>query len=187
MDKKHIRKEMTAKRNNLNPAERAEKSRLIRHHLLTFEPFQKAQVIFTFIPFGSEVDLSPLIQESGKKWLVPKTMVEQKRMDTYLFPGWDALTVGVYGIREPDPATAVPVDPKEIELVLVPGLAFDPKGGRLGYGGGYYDRFLAQLSKVPLLAGICFSEQIVPNLPIEAHDIRMDYLISDKGIIVISN
>jgi len=187
MDKKRIRKEMTAKRNNLNPAVRAEKSRLIHQHLLTLEPFQKAQVIFTFIPFGSEVDLSPIFQEVSKKWLVPKTIVEKRRMDTYLFPGWDELSVGTYGIREPDPVTAIPVHPKEIEFVLVPGLAFDQKGGRLGYGGGYYDRFLAQFSKRPPLAGICFSEQIVPNLPVEEHDIRMDYLISDKGIVIISN
>jgi len=101
-----------------------------------------------------------------------------------------------YGIREPHPHLAEMNDPSSIVLILVPGVVFDPSGRRIGYGGGYYDRYLADLAgsvqdggagikKLPLLAAPCFDLQIAMNVPAEPHDIPMDIILTEHREIVV--
>lgn len=93
------------------------------------------------------------------------------------------LKQGVYGIWEPDPDQAEKADLSRLEAILVPGVAFDSRGGRMGYGGGYYDRFLATLEKLPFLAGVGFGMQVVEEVPLEPHDILLDALVCEKGFL----
>ncbi len=91
------------------------------------------------------------------------------------------LKQGVYGIMEPDPEKAEEADVSLLEAVVVPGVAFDRHGGRMGYGGGFYDRFLAGLDRLPFLVGVGFSMQVVEHVPLEPHDIRLDGIVTEKG------
>lgn len=186
MLKKELRKQMLARRGQIPNEVRQNKSQTIVEKLMELPPYQQASVLFTFIPFGHEVDIRPLIDqavEDGKQIVIPYTDMKQKEMTIFLFEGWDRLVPGVYGILEPDPSTANSIPREKVDLILVPGVAFDQNGGRLGYGGGFYDRFLAHYSTCPPLVAPCYSEQITDLVPVENHDFRVHYVITDKEII----
>ena len=103
--------------------------------------------------------------------------------DRIWIPGLDALKPGSMGIMEPDPLLCEPVDPAMIDLIVVPGIAFDATGGRIGYGKGCYDRFLPQLlDDVPII-GLAYDFQVLPRVPQESTDVRMDAIVTEKGIL----
>ena len=134
----------------------------------------------SYLAFGSEVDLSDVhdaVWAAGGRMLVPR--VEAPRIVAVeLVPGEDVL-VSRFGIREP---AGPEVEPATIDLVLVPGVAFDRSGRRLGYGAGYYDEFLARVSPGTPLVGICFSVQVADRVPSEPHDRDVDVVIRDRGL-----
>jgi 5-formyltetrahydrofolate cyclo-ligase len=146
-----------------------------------------------YVPFRSELDTSPLIEwawRTGIDVLVPRANRADRSMTTHLLASWDELAPGAYGIMEPDPALA-PALPEHFvpDAVFVPGSGFDRKGGRLGYGGGYYDRYRARLQSVlpsgreaPFWIGIGFGFQLIPDIPMEPHDARVQGLITEDGI-----
>ncbi|GAB7387805.1 5-formyltetrahydrofolate cyclo-ligase [Bacillaceae bacterium] len=184
MDKRALRRAMLSLRNGMSLQERADASRRIVSRILASERYRESQVIFAFVPFGSEVDIRPLFaaaQAKGKTVLIPKALAGEKRLLLYHFAGWEKLLPGAYGILEPDEAVSRPADPRTVDYVIVPGVAFDRKGGRLGYGGGYYDRFFALLPKLPWRVGVCFAQQVVPCVPLDPHDVRVDELITEKA------
>jgi 5-formyltetrahydrofolate cyclo-ligase len=186
MDKKSLRKQVLHIRAELTEEARREKSAVIRRNILDFPLFHAAQCVFTFIPFGNEVDIKAVIDEgknAGKRIAIPKTFVKEKYMVPYEYEGSGELVQGVYGIQEPEPGKAKIVQPSEIDLILVPGVAFDRKGGRLGYGGGFYDRFLAGYDGRPPLVAVCFKDQLVEEVPMETHDFQVDYIVTDDEII----
>ncbi len=183
--KKELRKQILQCRKEIPVDMRAEKSKRIVDHLLQSSLYQEARFVFSFVPFGDEVNIRPVLEQAvqvGKRLAIPKTLSSPRELVLYPFEGWDQLIAGVYGILEPDPEKGTVVDPADIDLILMPGVAFDRQGGRLGYGGGYYDRFLASLPQLPPLLAPCFTEQMVEQVPTEGHDIQVDMLITDEEI-----
>ena len=152
MTKKEMRKKMLSLRDSLSEKERREKSREIAKRLFTLEEFQKAEVVLSYQSFRSEVETTEMnqkIRESGKSLYLPKTYADRKEMAFYRVYSDADLIPGYQGILEPqekEPFTEklVSLKPEKV-LMLMPGAAFDDKGNRIGYGGGYYDRFLSQM------------------------------------------
>ncbi len=134
-----------------------------------------------------EVDLTELIDAvhaSGRTVVLPRVSGADLVLHAWPTDPANGLLVevagtGPFGIREPDPAWPV-MKPDRVALALVPGVAFDAAGGRLGRGGGYYDRLLAG-SHRPVSIGVCFGFQLVPAVPMEAHDARVDAVVSERG------
>jgi len=184
-DKKQLRTHIMEARKTMSPEERKLRSERACSHLLACEQVVSSKAIMAFYPFGAELDILPFIEQAKKQgqeiWL-PLTRPSERRLVPYVFSGPEMLKQGVYGIWEPDPEKAVPADVEKLDVVLVPGVAFDRSGGRMGYGGGYYDRFLAGLMHRPFLLGIGFSMQVVDHVPLEPHDIPLDALVTEEGL-----
>ncbi|MBC7325946.1 MAG: 5-formyltetrahydrofolate cyclo-ligase, partial [Moorella sp. (in: Bacteria)] len=120
----------------------------------------------------------------GKRVAVPLCIREGRRLiasEVFAFPG--DLEPGTWGILEPKKENLRPLAPDLIDLVIVPGVAFDRAGNRLGYGAGYYDRFLATLRPGARCIAVGFAEQIVPDVYAEPHDRRVDMIVTDAEII----
>lgn len=150
-------------------------SERIRDFLQNSGLWKTSTVIYGFAPLGSEPDWR------GEVWPPGKTLAFPQVTETGLnFTVGRDFHPGAHGVRElADAAPAGPAD-----LVLVPGLAFDALGYRLGRGGGYYDRFLESLAPPrPILCGVCFACQIVPKIPWEPHDARVDFVMSEAGLL----
>lgn len=185
-EKKKLRQEVLLKRSQLAPAERERMSREAAGKLLDFSPLVRQKAIFLFSSYGDEIDTRPLIQQAmqrGQEVWLPLTVADEKRIVPYVYEKDSMLRQGVYGIWEPDPTRSKKADVSRLGAVILPGVAFDANGGRLGYGGGYYDRFLAQLTHKPLLIGYGFSMQMVEHVPTEQHDQKLDFLVIESGVI----
>ncbi len=189
-DRQQLRKTILAARNALAKAERAAKSRAIAQRLWQLDAFANARLPFIYVHFRSEVETVGLIRqclERGKEVAVPLTLTAEKRLDAYLVkdPCHD-LRAGYCGIPEPDPERLPRVPPDRIDVVVLPGSVFDARGGRLGYGGGYYDRFLDQEAPQALRIGLAYEMQLVAAVPLAPHDQRLDYLVTEERLITVS-
>lgn len=123
--------------------------------------------------------------EMGKKVLVPSLKLDRSRIiPSLLLDCENDLEEGVFGILEPRDECIRSFPIEEIEVVLVPGIAFDMSGGRIGFGGGYYDGFLAKLPPETLLCGLAFEFQVVQNLPLTVRDVPVERIITEKGLII---
>ncbi len=179
-----LRKTILAERRQLSAAEVAKRSRRITEHLLADPFYQKARVLMAYAPCNNEVDLCQLIQTAlaeGKQVALPLSLWEKRQLlpvPVTKYP--EDLTPGCCGILEPQ--LKVPPFPLEkLDLVLVPGVAFDVNGYRLGYGQGFYDRFLRDLKPGTGIVGAAFSFQIVASVYPEAHDFALPCLVSENG------
>ncbi|WP_232699935.1 5-formyltetrahydrofolate cyclo-ligase [Brevibacillus daliensis] len=184
-EKGHIRKQVLAMRDTIPANIRQEKSLRIAHHLLADSEIIQRTTIMCFSSFGSEINTLPFIEKAStldKKLCLPLTFRSTKELIPYYYQGREQLKSGVYGIMEPDPTISQKVALTDIEIILVPGIAFDRAMGRLGYGAGYYDRFI---EKVPhaLRIGVCFSEQILDKIPMESHDKHLHAIVTEDGIV----
>ena len=148
----------------------------LNSELLSFESFM------SYYPVNNEAPVIPIIESllsKGKKVFMPGTC-DDDSLEVLAFSGFTDMTVGKYNI--PEPAGHVVCNPDDIDVVLVPGVAFDRRGGRIGYGKGCYDKFLEGRNVVKV--GICYGFQIMKSgLPGESHDIEMDFLLTEKGLI----
>lgn len=188
--KEKIRKQFLQRRDAMEPDKRAKAGRIIKERVLLMERLKEAEVIFLYAAYKSEVPTKELIQEllaSGKRVALPK--VNGKRMDFYEIAAWEELLPGYQGILEPKAHEAALVLPRESDVMLLPGAAFDNRGGRIGYGGGYYDRYLQELEaagrKQPYLIGICYYRQLWKDgLPTEEWDRQMDCIVTEKGALL---
>lgn len=142
--------------------------------------YPTARRIATFSALPHEVDLSLLHAMLPTIQLHYPLVLNEHELAFHLVSDHSTLTPGRFGIHEPNPAIHPPVDVASIDLVLVPGLAFDLAGHRLGHGAGYYDRFLSQIPLIPRI-GIALASQHLPTLPAEPHDEQVALLISDRG------
>ncbi|MFW8601903.1 5-formyltetrahydrofolate cyclo-ligase [Desulfobacterota bacterium M19] len=180
-----LRRLVLARRGQMSVEERRMKSVLIVERLLAMPEFKQAEVIFTYINFRSEVETMALADkclELGKKLCVPVTLTAERRLAACQLTDPEAeLRPGYCRIPEPDISRTRLVDPREIDVVVLPGSVFDRFGGRLGYGGGYYDRFLALEAPHGLRVGLAFDLQIVDEVPLMAHDMRLHYLLSESA------
>ena len=145
-----------------------------------------ADTIFAYLPLEDEIDLRPLLQtwiDESRVVCVPLISWETQQIGAGMLGGLGSgHTVAIrHGIHEPIERTPVPHD--TIDVILVPGVAFDESCGRLGRGGGFYDRFLSS-SRPPIVIGVGFDEQILPDIPLEAHDQQMTMVITPTRIIL---
>lgn len=184
--KADLRLRMAALRDAISPRERLTRSAAIARRLHRWERFERAQVILVFMSFGSEVMTEPIIGLAlveGKVIGAPRTLLRQKRLE---FRQVGALGMrfarGPFGIREPS-AQAPLIEVAQADLILVPGLAFDRDGYRLGYGGGFYDRVLAEPGLRAATVGLAFEEQIVRRVPHGEGDQAVGWIVTDQRII----
>ncbi len=187
MEKKALRKKIISLRDQLLPEEITAKSSLIAAGLYNLQAYRDAGAVMFFITFGTEVDTRPMVEETikrGKLALAPKALPETRELIPSRVLDWDSdLVPGAYNIPEPGEDTLRPVKPETIDLLVVPGVAFDLKGNRLGYGGGYYDRFFPLLNKQTPLVALVFDLQILPEIPVDEWDRRVDIIITEKRVI----
>ncbi|HTT70920.1 MAG TPA: 5-formyltetrahydrofolate cyclo-ligase [Anaeromyxobacteraceae bacterium] len=180
IEKEALRKVALAARARLAPEERAEASRAALRHLVALEEFARAGTIGIYAPLGSELDplaLAAPDASSDRRFAFPR-MVEGERALAFAICAPEELVPGALGTREP-PGRAAPLALEELDLVLVPGVAFDLEGGRLGRGRGYYDALLASLSPRTRRWGLLFEVQLVPRVPREPHDRPLDGLVTE--------
>lgn len=195
--KKEIRKQILQKRDALSDLERQQKSEEIVQKVIASEVFQNSDVFLLFSPYKSEVDVAKLIEYTlllGKRVYLPKVIGLE--MEFYQIFSMAELEEGYCGIKEPKVDLLRRFLPKKDEhiFILLPGVVFDKEGGRIGYGKGFYDRFLEKLEKnIPkenfYKVAVAFCCQIVDNGRIikEKHDILPDYVITEHDILCISN
>jgi len=161
------------------------KSEVIKNHFLQLLDLLNAKTIMTYLSFDNEVRTDELISElikSEKIICVPK-LFEKKMIPYKIFSINEDFIIDRYGIREPQNDISREMDPGKIDIVIIPGVVFDLDGGRYGYGGGYYDRFLAILKPTAKKIAIAFDLQISKKLPLSDSDVRIDSLITESGII----
>lgn len=175
LDKTTLRAAIRARVRELGPEARAERSRFVRQWLA---PRVESGTILAFAPLSDEVDLWPLLVTLS---LSGRLVLPRVAGNTLVFgrvANLDSLRTGPLHLREPSPESRQ-VNPEDVDVALVPGLAFSPSGGRLGRGRGLYDRVLGALRPEVPRIGVCFVEQIVPELPMEPHDVTVTELVPE--------
>ncbi len=181
-----LRQERLAARDRLDSRSRNEKSSAIHRLLLAQPVVQAATHCFLYVHFRSEVETLPLLTTllaAGKTVSVPLTLQKEKRLlAVQITEPTSQLKPGCFGILEPDKehVAQATINPATIELALVPGSVFDCQGGRLGYGGGFYDRFLSQDAPQAVRIGLAFALQLTDQVPLEPHDQLMDILVTEE-------
>jgi 5-formyltetrahydrofolate cyclo-ligase len=186
MDKKQLRKQLIDRVRKMSSSEKQNASESICSQLSSIASITQADSIFTFLPRTDEVDLRALIAlwiDESRTVCVPLVDWEAKTMRGGLLTSLDqnALVETRHGIQEPKAKHPLPSDC--LDVVLVPGVGFDSAGGRLGRGGGFYDRFLANL-RPPIVIGVCFEEQIVEVVPRDPHDQSMSAVVTPTNVLV---
>lgn len=181
-----LRKKILTIRDNLPAEERHQKSRAITARLLTLPEFTASRSVFAYVSFRGEVETLDLLAHCLKKGVavsVPLTLPAEHRLLAHAITNMNQdLSPGYCSIPEPLPTLPL-VDPASIEVAVIPGSVFDTRGGRLGYGGGYYDRFLHSAAPQALRIGLAFDLQVVAAVPLESHDQQLDYLITETRTI----
>ncbi len=179
-EKKRLRALIRKNRRALQEAFFRRESEAFLPFLSALPEWKRARTVMAYAALQGEPDLSPVLREilcSGRRLVLPRC--EGESIIPRLVTGLSRLSPGAYGIPEPGEGCPA-VRPEEIDLLLVPGLAFDREGFRLGQGGGYYDRFLPQARGFRL--GVCHAFELLPAVPREAHDARMDGAMTGDGI-----
>ena len=175
MDKKELRRQISKRKREMTESEIENASRVLAEKFVNSQVYRDAKTIYGYMPYNQEVRTIPMMEQAlrdGKRVAVPKVYG-----DTMKFIYMDDLSKveeGYYNIPEPIADGPVAEDPTA--LVLMPGLAFDEKGNRMGYGGGFYDKFLAQEPDHPTVA-LCYAFQMVDHIPTEEYDIPVDCVL----------
>jgi 5-formyltetrahydrofolate cyclo-ligase len=172
-------------RDRVDAGERARASAAIVAALHALPEIAAARMVFCFASFRSEVDTLPFIEDclrAGKAVAVPRVL-GPRHMEAFLVtrPATDLVT-GTWGIPEPR-ETLLRLDPQRIDAVVLPGLAFDTSGGRIGYGGGFYDTYLPRLHHTVPRIGVAFEVQLVDHVPRDGHDHRVDVIVTERRVI----
>ncbi len=188
--KKEIRKQILADRDALSPDVWQTDTDAITARVVAHPWFIGAELLFCYIDCRNEAGTRAILQEAwrlGKTVAVPK-VESAGRMQFYEIHDFNGLTAGAYGVPEPTAAGTNRIIPKKTQqsLMILPGVAFDLQGGRIGYGGGFYDRFLG---RYPFLRKIAlgYEMQIVEQIPTDAADIKLDWLLTEKRSISYAN
>jgi len=181
--KRALRQRVLAERDALALEQRARASRAICDRILASTEFQRATAILAYMGFGSELDTTALTSHTlaaGKALILPRVDRVLRRLTLYRVPDLEqALGVGTWGIREPDPRRCAPADPRDVDFALIPGVAFTRAGDRLGYGAGYYDRLIPTLTGHPLLVAGAFAVQVRDLVPVGPADIPVDRIVTE--------
>ena len=150
--------------------------------------YQRSGVVLAYMNFGTEFDSRSWVMQvlaDGKRLVLPKVNRDTGQLDLYRVHDLESqLAAGLWGIAEPVPERCERlIDLNEVEFALLPGVAFARDGARLGYGGGYYDKLLARMTHSPALVAAAFALQVVQDVPQEATDVRVEWLVTEQGII----
>ncbi len=184
--KKTLRDSILSQRDAMSGDDTKRLSGTICRSLIALSAYKEAKTVMCFLSFRSEVDTNLIVKnilKSGKKLVVPISDIKTKTLRLSYVKSMDDLVKSTYGILEPSPSAFKEATPADIDLVLVPGACFNLKGYRIGYGGGYYDKFLPQIKKTTLTLGLCYDFQIVSSINPEKHDIPVDIVLSEKRMI----
>ena len=186
--KQAIRKKVIKLRDAIPPEVKKAGDRMIQERVFGLAEYRNAGTVMLFASFRTEVDTIPIIADAlmqGKRVVLPKVDGAKKELRLYSIRSVDELIPGYMGIPEPGVVEGREVAPEELELIVMPGVAFDERGGRLGYGGGYYDRLIAGLRHRPPLVAVAYEEQVVREVPVADHDIRVDRIVTDRRVITV--
>lgn len=183
-EKKDLRNIILNKRNSIDNNTKEEMDREIFNRLINLDLYKEAKNIFIYLSFGSEIDTNPIIDralEDGKEVYIPKIYKSNKEMKAIRLNSFEDLEENSMGILEPKDDSNF-IDKENIDLIIVPGAVFDLEGNRIGYGGGYYDRFLSNIKDKRNKVALAYDLQIVENIEAEEHDIKVDYIITNYRI-----
>ena len=185
--KRQLRQSILALRRGLPDAERLTQSRRVWERVVTLSGYQRARVILGYMAFDHEVLTDGLIRQamaSGKQLVLPMVQAGGQHLRLYAIEALERdVAPGYRGILEPQPQHVRAVAPTALDLALVPGVAFDLQGGRLGFGVGFYDRLLSQLPPGLPKVGLAFDFQVISRLPHQPHDVILDAIVTDSRII----
>jgi 5-formyltetrahydrofolate cyclo-ligase len=185
--KEQIRSEAIKLVSGMNEKTKTAKVQSIENRLYEFANFLEARIVCFYIAAPNEVPTTGMLKRAyayNKIVVLPAFEPERVKITTFKVDHPDKdLISGARGVLEPNPARCKPVPIARIDIALIPGLAFDEKGGRLGTGAGYYDRFIPELPVTTRKVALAFEEQIVPQVPTESHDKYVDIIITEKRII----
>lgn len=183
MPKHALRRELLGQRSALDETVWQRNSLAAQRLVLELPEFRQAVCLALYAPIRGEVDTTLLLSEAlaaGKQVLYPLVCGAELRF--HRIHSLDQLAQGSFGIPEPCPVRCA-AQQESFDLLVAPGVAFDRCGHRIGFGKGYYDRYLSGLHPLPCLVGLCHEFQLRERLPAEGHDIRMDYVVSDQRVI----
>ena len=175
MNKQELRKSIREQKRAMTEAQIQEKSRLLGQLFAASALYRNAKTIYGYMPYNQEVRTVPMLEQAlrdGKRVAIPKCYGDEMRF--IFMEDLSKVEKGYAGI--PEPIEDAPIADDETALVLMPGLAFDPQGHRIGYGGGFYDKFLAKEPNHPTLA-LCYDFQMVEYLETEEFDIPVDTVL----------
>lgn len=185
--KKQLRADLLARRRALSPQEKAQMDQCIVSAITSLVSYRYAEILLLFYPRPDEIDTRPLFAAAiaaGKKVAFPRCLADGK-MDFFFVESENDLVAGTYGIPEPS-ADRPRFDPDggtKSVLMAVPGLAFDSNGYRLGYGKGYYDRYLEHRDITT--AGLVYAEFVLPSLPKGRYDLPVHFIVTEKGVTLV--
>lgn len=184
--KRSIREKLLAQRNGIRPEQKEKKDSAIRERLFGITEVAGARHILFYASFRSEVDTSGCIEEAlglGKTVSLPRVDRKSSRLCLYRIQSLRDLSPGYMGIPEPRPAAENETLLSDIQVVIVPGAAFDLMGNRLGYGAGYYDRLLSGEGSSCIRVGLAYEGQVAESVPSEDHDVPMRFIVTEDRVI----
>lgn len=182
-EKKALRSKILAARRELKEAYRQKASQRMIDVFCALPDFKEPKLVMCYASMGDEVQIRPLIQrwlDLGVTVAMPR-VISKGQMEAVTLPDLASLVEGEYGILTPDPAKSQVVAPEELDMIIVPGVAFDTRGERLGMGGGFYDAFMAKAVNAKRIA-LAYSCQLVSSVPMEEHDVLVHKIITEQGI-----
>lgn len=188
-DKKELRIRVLNIRENISKDEKDLKDNIILENLFESNLYKNSKNIFVYISFRDEINTIKLIEKAfldNKNVYVPKVYNSNKIMKAIKIDSLDNLEKNKMGILEPKNDN-LSIDKNNIDLIIVPGAVFDEDFNRIGYGGGYYDRYLEEISYKNNKIALAYDFQIISKIEAEEHDIKMDYIITDKRILINKN
>jgi 5-formyltetrahydrofolate cyclo-ligase len=185
--KEQIRKEIVNALNGFTEKQRGEKTKAIESRLFEFANFLEARIVLLYVDGENEVRTKNIIKRAyafHKIVVLPAFDSGRLKVTTLKVDHPDKdLQPGPRGVAQPNPARCKTVPLQKIDIAIIPGVAFDEKGARIGMGHGYYDRFIPDLPATTRKVALAFEEQIIPLIPTESHDKHVDIIITDKRII----
>lgn len=186
--KRALRSQVLALRDALPGAQRVAAAQAITARLVALPAYRVARAVAAYLSFGSELDTMDFVRAvlaSGRTLVLPRVDRERKALVMHAVdtvePSGGKLVPGPFGIREPDPVRCPVFEPARIDFVLVPGVAFTSRCERLGYGGGFYDRFLTLCTAPPALVAAAYDLQVVDEVPLEPTDLPVDRVVTERA------
>lgn len=184
MEKAKARSAWRRRRRGITADEFAEKSEIVIAKLRETPELREARIVMAFAPLADEVDINPLLKElnaQGKRIVFPALAGDVGRMDAHEVEDFSrGLRRGRFGLLLP--VNGIQVDPRKIDFIFVPAVAYNETGHRLGRGGGYYDRFLAGRATHAFRCGVALECQVLESIPVREHDCTVDLLVTENGV-----